>query len=128
MINAIDQFNSVYSTYLNNPTTSYETQSKQAADKMLQAVQHVTDFIRCNKNIVKPIPNSPTTYEDIVETRQILNQQTDILKSMNGAPKPYNGINNIYDEYRASYNMSVYVSILVCILAVFAIYFYFRSL
>jgi len=129
MINAIDHFNSAYSNYLNNPTnTTYGVESKRAADNMLQAVQNVTDFIRCNPTIVEPPPDPLVNYDDIVRKRQTLNQQTDILNSMNGAPKVYNGVNNVYDEYRASYNMSVYVSMMVCILAVFAIYFYFRSL
>lgn len=129
MINAIDHFNASYSQYLNYPTNqTYKQQSNQAADAMLVAVQNVTEFIQCNPHIVAPANHPQATYDDILHKRQTLNQQVDILKSMNGAPKGYNASNNMYDEYRISYNTSVYVSILVCLLAVFVIYFYFRSL
>ena len=127
MINAIDKFNGAYSLYLNNPgDNNYEKDSKDAADFMLSAVTNVTDFIRCNPKIVEPTPG--ITYDDILHHRQTLSQKTEMLKSMNGAPKAYNASNNIYDDYRISYNTSVYVSIMVCILAVFAIYFYFRNI
>ena len=133
MIQSIDEFNTAYMEYLAAPNDeSLQSASQTAADNMLKAVQNVTAFITENPEIVVTPPkgkhSGTSLYADVLDKRQHLMNQVDVLKSMNGAPKEYNQPNNIYDEYRISYDSAVYVGILVSIVAVFVIFLYFRSI
>ena len=126
MVQSIDAFNSAYLNYIQDPNNPHaRKQSQQAADAMLAAVNNVTAFIDSNPRIVSP---SQVSYRDVLEKRQQLSGQVDILHSMQGAPKLYNQQENVYDEYQNSYNSAIYVSILASIFAVFLIFIYFRSI
>ena len=67
-------------------------------------------------------------YSQILSIRQLLNNQVQILKSMNGAPKKYNQHNNIYDDYRDNYNNTVIVSLFVTMCGVGLLYFYYSNI
>jgi hypothetical protein len=126
MINAIDDFNGAYYSYLQNPNnTTIQNNLSTSSQTMLNAIQIVTQYIGCNPKLVQPPIND---YDDVIKKREKVMNQVSLLKSMNGAPKQYNESNNMYDEYSASYNYASYLYIFLSILFVIAIYFLFKTL
>jgi hypothetical protein len=122
-INSINRLNTAYYEALKKE--HYSTELQNAVDTMLDKADNLKKFMNCNPSILK---DYGLKYNDILKKRQELNNSVDILKSMNGAPKPYNTPDNIYDEYKINYNTSIYVAMMVSILAVVLIYIYFRNL
>jgi len=129
---ALKAFNDDYLNKITNKTSSNENGlSSMSVDSTL-AQNVVTAYSNLNNYLNDAIKNKEThntpapSIQTAVKMRKDLKSKIDILNSMNGAPKDYNTVSNIYDDYRARYNNMIYVTIAVSLLVVVFLYIYFK--
>jgi len=115
----LDPLTSGYLSLQNNLTT--------AINQMKTAISNFQLFLSKNEN-AKTSSYTDADYAKVQSMRLELANQSDMLKSRYGAPKPYGKADNMYDEYRTNYNTMMYAFIISCLIVVVLLFFLFRSL
>jgi hypothetical protein len=129
LIKAINAYNDMY--YSKMPNQSGGTGGLvdgEISGKLLAAINRMNSFLvghSKDKNMIGA-PATKARYDKLVDQRKLMKQNIKIINSMNGAPKEYNEVNNIYDDYRDSYNVTIYLSVIISLLAVVLLYVYYN--
>jgi hypothetical protein len=124
---AIFQYNSTYRDIQSKKPAGKTDMNIDVSNKLKLAYNNFIAFLDAHQqDNVNSIKNPPI--QTIVDLRADLKKKVEMLNSMNGAPKLYNQPDNLYDDYRVNYNITVYVSSIVSLLAVILLYIYFSLL